>query len=218
MKCTRRGFTLIELLVVIAIIAILAAILFPVFAKAREKARQASCQSNMKQIGTAIMMYVQDYDEKFFLCGNNTPSWAVVLEPYINSKGIKRCPSDPYATESSGYLSYLPNQSVGQFPLGAAVDGTPLSAVKCPAQWVVMLEDDEPWWRWANTLTMPNYCNNFAYCNGDRHNGGDNVVFGDGHVKWYKDLYEAQGVISDPALATIHAPYYISFLAGYEGD
>ena len=59
----RRGFTLIELLVVIAIIAILAAILFPVFAQAREKARQTTCLSNMKQMGTAIMMYVQDYDE-----------------------------------------------------------------------------------------------------------------------------------------------------------
>lgn len=61
----RRGFTLIELLVVIAIIAILAAILFPVFAQAREKARQTTCVSNLKQIGTAFMMYVQDYDETY---------------------------------------------------------------------------------------------------------------------------------------------------------
>ena len=60
----RRGFTLIELLVVIAIIAILAAILFPVFAQAREKARAATCVSNLKQIGNAMMMYVQDYDER----------------------------------------------------------------------------------------------------------------------------------------------------------
>src|SRR5512137_1152715 len=61
----RRAFTLIELLVVIAIIAILAAILFPVFAKAREKARQSSCQSNLKQIGLAFMQYAQDYDEQY---------------------------------------------------------------------------------------------------------------------------------------------------------
>src|SRR5438128_7686347 len=66
----RKGFTLIELLVVIAIIAILAAILFPVFAQARDKARQAACLSNAKQIGTAEMMYVQDYDEKFFWQGD----------------------------------------------------------------------------------------------------------------------------------------------------
>ncbi len=63
----RRAFTLIELLVVIAIIAILAAILFPVFAKAREKARQSSCQSNVKQLGLAFMQYTQDYDEKLSL-------------------------------------------------------------------------------------------------------------------------------------------------------
>ncbi|MDW8052685.1 MAG: prepilin-type N-terminal cleavage/methylation domain-containing protein, partial [Armatimonadota bacterium] len=63
----RKGFTLIELLVVIAIIAILAAILFPVFAQAREKARQTMCTSNMKQIGLAIVMYLNDYDEKFFI-------------------------------------------------------------------------------------------------------------------------------------------------------
>ena len=74
----RRGFTLIELLVVIAIIAILAAILFPVFAQAREKARQTSCLSNLKQIGLAFKMYVQDYDERWPQCdpipgGNNSP-------------------------------------------------------------------------------------------------------------------------------------------------
>src|SRR5436853_560395 len=85
---TRRAFTLIELLVVIAIIAILAAILFPVFAQAREKARQASCLSNMRQIGTAITMYAQDYDETYPLGRTtNTPVvyWFQMVEPYVKA-------------------------------------------------------------------------------------------------------------------------------------
>src|SRR5688500_16396413 len=89
----RRAFTLIELLVVIAVIAILAAILFPVFAQAREKARAISCLSNMKQIGTAAMMYVQDYDEQFPLAftvvtGGNVLDWRGMLLPYIKNGAI----------------------------------------------------------------------------------------------------------------------------------
>ena len=67
-QCSRRGFTLIELLVVIAIIAILAAILFPVFAQAREAARKSTCLSNEKQIGMGVLMYIQDYDERIPTC------------------------------------------------------------------------------------------------------------------------------------------------------
>ncbi len=90
----RKGFTLIELLVVIAIIAILAAILFPVFAKAREKARQTTCLNNMKQMCNAAMMYVQDYDETFMnsLPGSE-PIWPHQLYPYIKSWGVFKCPS-----------------------------------------------------------------------------------------------------------------------------
>src|SRR5579883_1901400 len=94
-----RAFTLIELLVVIAIIALLAAILFPVFAKAREKARQASCLSNEKQIGLGILQYVQDYNEQFPCCVEyyNTPyagvyGWGGEIYPYVKSNAVFSCP------------------------------------------------------------------------------------------------------------------------------
>ena len=107
---SRRGFTLIELLVVIAIIAILAAILFPVFAQAREAARKSTCLSNLKQIGTSMMMYVQDYDETLpppftnpaALPGTNPEpinagalGWADLITPYAKNAGIFQCPSNP---------------------------------------------------------------------------------------------------------------------------
>src|SRR5262245_25024705 len=91
----RPGFTLIELLVVIAIIAILAAILFPVFAQAREKARAISCLSNTKQMGLALMQYCQDYDETNVMNGyaGGGPQWPDLLQPYIKNDGILVCPS-----------------------------------------------------------------------------------------------------------------------------
>jgi prepilin-type N-terminal cleavage/methylation domain-containing protein/prepilin-type processing-associated H-X9-DG protein len=99
----KHGFTLIELLVVIAIIAILAAILFPVFAKAREKARQTACLSNMKQIGLGIMQYTEDYDEQFPMVrvsgngngGGPTYEWRFEINPYIKSAQVFACPSNP---------------------------------------------------------------------------------------------------------------------------
>ena len=100
----KHAFTLIELLVVIAIIAILAAILFPVFAQARESARQTTCLSNMRQIGLAVRMYTQDYDETLpiFYAYNTQPAAditghlgvEVLLQPYTKSKDIFRCPDD----------------------------------------------------------------------------------------------------------------------------
>jgi len=96
----RVGFTLIELLVVIAIIAILAAILFPVFAKAREKARQSSCASNLKQLGLALMQYAQDYDERYPMMYRYMPDlywWADVTQPYIKNYQLLVCPSGSYS-------------------------------------------------------------------------------------------------------------------------
>ncbi len=96
----RRGFTLIELLVVIAIIAILAAILFPVFARAREKARQSSCLSNVKQLGLGLLMYAQDYDERMAYYYRYYPPgstvlywWGDLLQPYVKNYQILECPS-----------------------------------------------------------------------------------------------------------------------------
>jgi prepilin-type N-terminal cleavage/methylation domain-containing protein len=87
----KRAFTLIELLVVIAIIAILAAILFPVFAQAREKARAIQCLSNTKQMGTGIAMYTQDYDEKLPMGGNDIGRWYLWIAPYTKNRGISMC-------------------------------------------------------------------------------------------------------------------------------
>src|SRR5690348_8324158 len=101
---SRSGFTLIELLVVIAVIAILAAILFPVFAQAREKARQATCLSNQKQIALALSMYAQDFDETYpfvvALDANTSQAieWDDLLTPYIKTgtvSGVLSCPSAP---------------------------------------------------------------------------------------------------------------------------
>ena len=101
-----KAFTLIELLVVIAIIAILAAILFPVFARARENARRASCQSNLKQIGLGVLQYTQDYDEKMVpaqvtVNGNNI-TWRGMIYPYVKSVQLFKCPSNSNTNNADG--------------------------------------------------------------------------------------------------------------------
>jgi prepilin-type N-terminal cleavage/methylation domain-containing protein/prepilin-type processing-associated H-X9-DG protein len=107
------GFTLIELLVVIAIIAILAAILFPVFASAREKARQTTCASNEKQLGLAFLQYEQDYDETFEEPTNSASliGWVYPIYTYVKSDAVFDCPDDTFKTASAGYfpVSYAPN-------------------------------------------------------------------------------------------------------------
>ncbi|MFQ6131990.1 MAG: DUF1559 domain-containing protein [Armatimonadota bacterium] len=196
----RRGFTLIELLVVIAIIAILAAILFPVFSRAREKARQASCASNMKQLGLALIMYADDYDEmlppRYYDAGGGVfLHWDKdYVQPYIRNKQILLCPS----TKQRSY-GYNDTYIQGQF----------LGAVYYPSQ-TVMLCDAKKCYDDSGAVVGPDHridapshfgspptkppndaddqpvAGDSAWMTRPRaiHNGGANVGWVDGHVKW----------------------------------
>lgn len=161
----RRGFTLIELLVVIAIIAILAAILFPVFAQAREKARTASCLSNIKQVALSWQMYIQDYDETmvpaFIYDSSSAPLgftqvwWPKLQDPYVKSWAIYHCPSapDPSRIFSGGPAAWWGNQmrlgNVGYNYLGLSIwldcdpkltQGVGLASVAKPASTVAFVD------------------------------------------------------------------------------
>jgi prepilin-type N-terminal cleavage/methylation domain-containing protein/prepilin-type processing-associated H-X9-DG protein len=179
----RKGFTLIELLVVIAIIAILAAILFPVFAKAREKARQSSCLSNTKQIGLAVMQYAQDYDEllprTYFMPptppGNQ--SWAMVIAPYTKNVQVFDCPSYSFKWNglwseqmSYGYSCMMENNSQA------------LGGIAKPAETVLAGDGDNfrlrPQAGWT-TLGPGRQIQ-------ARHNDMANIAFCDGHSKAMK--------------------------------
>ena len=136
----KRAFTLIELLVVIAIIAVLAAIVFPVFAQARERGRQSACLSNLKQLGTAFAIYVQDFDAQYPTCDNDkakitgkppepeTPDangpeerdWHIVLQPYIKNHQIFRCPSD---TSKKPLNIANPNYAANEYASSYTVNG-----------------------------------------------------------------------------------------------
>lgn len=150
------GFTLIELLIVIAIIALLAAILFPVFARARENARRSSCQSNMKQFGLAILQYTQDYDEKFPKGATGVGSgWGGQTYPYVKSIQLYKCPSDSTVAGTfvpAGYTGpayvvsyYYNNNFAGVTPYDQAYNnaqGTAISQsqIKDPTQSVLLWE------------------------------------------------------------------------------
>ncbi|HEY3329623.1 MAG TPA: DUF1559 domain-containing protein [Capsulimonadaceae bacterium] len=142
MNATKKsGFTLIELLVVIAIIAILAAILFPVFAKAREKARQVTCNSNLKQMGLGLLQYAQDYDE-FLPCGRAAggQGWAAQVYPYLKTWNLFQCPDDSFVPGNTAWLpiSYAINQNANA-PSGA-MNPAPLSRFTSPSKTVLIFE------------------------------------------------------------------------------
>ncbi len=184
----RSGFTLIELLVVIAILAILASILFPVFARAREKARQASCLSNLKQIALGVMMYAQDHDE--LLCYYQRPfgyAWWDDLQPYLKNTQIQVCPSKSdwnpgHATHKSGYGL---NDTV--FPAGPAAGvSTPapvaLGQIQYPSETIGGADKDQGNVRMVGIPFKAS--TTWPYNVGTRHNDGANFFFMDGHAKW----------------------------------
>jgi len=205
----RRGFTLIELLVVVAIIGILAAILFPVFARARESARKTSCLSNLKQISLGWMMYTQDYDETaplaVYYSSTNEYGWDFVLDfsggaakpglldPYIKSGQINNCPSftsDAVGRPYTGYAyntSYIGGEGIWDGS-GLKHASATLAQIEIPAE-TVLFADGGAWSTYSNSIIGQNYLrapSDDLYKAGTadfRHNETGNVAFADGHVK-----------------------------------
>jgi prepilin-type N-terminal cleavage/methylation domain-containing protein/prepilin-type processing-associated H-X9-DG protein len=205
----KSAFTLIEILVVIAIIAILAAILFPVFARARENARRASCQSNLKQIALGILQYTQDNDEKFPFYDNwETPTgvggWAYVVQPYFKSTQILQCPSEENTSSSTVsspyYTDYAYNLALGRKTATAPVIKGPINlATLTQSALTIMVLDSHSqssvgWEAGADgDQCQSSSCTaGLAVLKKDGtrlptfHLEGVNFAFTDGHVKWYK--------------------------------
>jgi prepilin-type N-terminal cleavage/methylation domain-containing protein/prepilin-type processing-associated H-X9-DG protein len=178
-----KGFTLIELLVVIAIIAILAAILFPVFARAREKARQTACLSNVKQIGLGLLMYAQDYDEALpFHCNGWgwAICWAQAIQPYVKNDQLLKCPS----LRGGDVTDYGYNWM--------GVELTSLGRMPLPAKLILAGDSANGWLLPGCGLT--GCCATNYGTNGNMssvHNEGGNYVHADGHAKWYKAVFGA---------------------------
>lgn len=189
----KHGFTLIELLVVIAIIAILAAILFPVFARARENARRSSCASNMKQIGLGIMQYTQDYDERLpFRCNPaSNISWRTFIMPYVKSTQVFACPSNPHKTQNptsdsavpageKPFISYAANANI--IPNGSETTTTSLSGVQVATALILVGESVGGQ---SELLLNQSLATMQARSSGpfDGHLDTSNYLFADGHVK-----------------------------------
>ncbi len=200
----QRGFTLIELLVVIAIIAILAAILFPVFAKAREQARKASCTSNIKQLALSCIMYAGDYDETLPWDNPNVadpaygPDWAaqIINGKYVGhgnqyESSMFHCPSDYGKLNWGNKNSYAANRGhwshrCGWLDAGYTWKAASLPQIKVPAEFILLTE----------SAAQPNYlgynfasCTDISYGSSSYHGDGiaswdANVAFADGHVKF----------------------------------
>jgi prepilin-type N-terminal cleavage/methylation domain-containing protein/prepilin-type processing-associated H-X9-DG protein len=202
-----RGFTLIELLVVIAIIAILAAILFPVFARARAKARQAACSSNLKQLGLAFTMYAQDYDNFLPIWGygdtsdaDNGPdegfySWDTVINPYVKNESMLKCPDNPYGRDNRGYAMTRYTGDAYGTDLPLFIDLPPM-----PSMTVLLSEKgNKPvgvngdsatehfMQSWGSTFSGQDWSADPDEYGKMFHNGGKNFLYLDGHVKWHKE-------------------------------
>ena len=197
---SRRGFTLIELLVVIAIIAILAAMLFPTFARAREKARQVACMSNIRQIGLAFSMYYEDYHRLPWddltvggLPEGTAPTWTwrLMLQPYINNTQIFVCPTAPDLNQFDGTFpdyfqdaGYAINHVHWDNDLGTSAEPPPghtMEEIKHPAETVLITDFTGDYAINAYGTQAHGFVRTDRAAT--RHNGGCNYLFCDGHVK-----------------------------------
>ncbi len=196
-KNQKTAFTLIELLVVIAIIAILAAILFPVFARARENARRSSCQSNLKQLGLGFMQYTQDYDERYPMGFTDAPmtgapgsksTWDYVLQPYLKSSQILVCPSD--STSSPVDMSGVPGYGASakrSYRMAMYTMGQSLSTVQAPTLTLTLMDARNTGstpanWHFGYEAVSTGQINDGG-SNQVRHLGTVNFLYADGHVK-----------------------------------
>lgn len=209
----KEAFTLIELLVVIAIIAILTAILFPVFARARENARRASCQSNLKQIGLGLMQYVHDSDDRLppynggpTTSGEHNLYYNEAIQPYVKSRQAFQCPSAPKQNTAGlralASTHYALNGSAATSGYIYAGIGTPLVSIPEPSitwmlvegQYSVARWESDAWGRAAISFATPTVPEEqTAQFRMDAHMDGSNVGFADGHVKWVKKGSNGRG-------------------------